>query len=74
MEMKLEILFVLVSDVDRANISTRNWDFVWISTTSPTRTSGRYNSLPRFGGIDHLRQGDHFRPAGLDRPPGPGGG
>ena len=73
MDMKLEVLFVPVSDVDRAkrfyeklgfrlDIDVANEDFRAIQFTPP----GSEASII-FG------KGDHFRPAGLDRQPGPGG-
>jgi hypothetical protein len=40
MDMKLEVLAVPVSDVDRAKRFYENWGFAWISTASPTRTTG----------------------------------
>lgn len=45
--MKLEVLVVPVSDVDRANGSTRGWGSAWISTMSPVRPSGWHSSRLR---------------------------
>ena len=39
-----------------------------VDYAAPMTTTGQYSAL--LGGFDHLRQGDHLRPAGLDRPPG----
>ena len=49
--------------------STRNWGFAWISTTRQRGLPGDTVHSSRFGGVDHFRQGDHFRPAGLVDPP-----
>ena len=71
--MKLEILFVPVSDVDRAKRFYEKLGFRLDIDYAQRGLPGDTVHSSRFGGVDHLRQGDHFRPAGLDRPPGPGG-
>ena len=55
MDMKLEVLLLPVSDVDRTKRFYEKLGFRLIST-SPTKTSGEYNSLlSQLGGVDHLR-------------------
>jgi hypothetical protein len=40
MDMKLEVVVIPVSDVDRAKRFYEKLGFAWTSTTSPTRTTG----------------------------------
>ena len=74
MDMKLEILFVPVSDVDRAKRFYEKLGFRLDIDYRQRGLPGDTVHSSQFGGVNHLRQGGHFRPAGLDGPPGLGGG
>ena len=74
MDMKLEVVVVPVSDVDRAKDFYKRLGFREdIDFAGERRLPGGAADAARLGVLDHLRQGGHLRPAGLDRPPGPGG-
>ena len=73
MDMKLEVLFVPVSDVDRAKRFYEKLGFRLDLDRRQRGLPGDTIHSSRFGGVNHLRQGDHFRPARLDRSPSPGG-
>ncbi len=42
-EMKLEVVTLPVSDVDRPRVSIRAWDGGWMATLHSATTSGRFS-------------------------------